>query len=60
MVRQIAKQHGKRIALLPGFGWLEKLPVRLAKKAFGSLTYARTDTVSEYDFEESVKRSENG
>lgn len=42
MVSMIAAAHGKKILLLPGFGWALKLMSRftgLVDKAFGSLTY---------------------
>lgn len=43
MVRQIAEANGKRIVLIPGFGWAMKLLRRVTPKvdkAFGSLCYA--------------------
>ena len=45
MVQQIAAANGKKLLLIPGFGWALKLlrPVTdLADKAFGSLCYDRS------------------
>ena len=42
LMTEVARNHGKRICLLPGFGWLLKLlegKVLLVGKVFGSLTY---------------------
>lgn len=42
LMTEVARNHGKRICLLPGFGWLLKLlegKVMLVEKVFGSLTY---------------------
>ena len=42
MVKMIAAAHGRKIYLIRGFGWMIKflsLFTKLAKKAFGSLTY---------------------
>ncbi len=49
MVKAIADAHGKKIYLIHGFGWVIKfmgLFIKLAKKAFGSLTYDKK--MSEY------------
>lgn len=66
MVRQIAAAHGKKICVIPGFGWALKLMSRvtgLVNKAFGNLSYDQT--AGRYkrdyqvcDFEESIRRTE--
>lgn len=49
LVKQIAQAHGKRVLLIPGFGWALMLlshAAELVNKAFGSLTYEQS--MSEY------------
>lgn len=49
MVKFIANNHGKKIKLVKGFGWIIKLSglfMRKINKAFGSLTYDKS--MSEY------------
>ena len=60
MVQLIAEQHGKKIVLTKVFNWAIKIaPVSVIKKAFGNLTYELVDTVGDFDFEESIRLSEN-
>lgn len=66
MVKVIAAAHGKKIALIPGFGWALKLMSHVTgvvNKAFGNLNYDQQ--ISKYKisyqvcgFEESIKRTE--
>lgn len=66
MVQLIAQAHGKRVRLLPGFGWMLKLlshftPV--VNKAFGSLCYdqemsAYPRNYRVYGLEESICKAE--
>lgn len=67
LVRMIAKAHGKRIALIPGFRWLLKLASHftgLVNKAFGSLCYDMSMSgyacaYQKYSLEESIALTEN-
>ena len=66
MARLIALAHGKKLAVIPGFGWALKLMshvTALVDKAFGSLTYDMS--LSEYreeyrivGLEESIQETE--
>lgn len=66
MVRQIAAANGKKIVMIPGFGWAMKLlrgVTGKVDKAFGSLCYAQS--LSEYkdnycltDLEQSILQTE--
>ena len=59
MVNKIADCHGKTIKLIPCFNRIIKsFPVGIIKKVFGNLTYEKSDTVSKYDFYESIELSE--
>lgn len=58
MVKTIAECHGKKVRLVRGFGWLERMPSKLCRKVFGSLAYERTDTVDRYGFREAVRLTE--
>lgn len=59
MVKRIAEENGKTIRLVKLFnGILSVLPLNVVKKVFGSLTYEKCDTVSEFSFEESMKETE--
>lgn len=66
LVRMIAECHGKKVRLLPGFGWALTLLSHLTgyvNKAFGNLAYEKTlgDYKSEYrlwTLEESIKETE--
>lgn len=67
MVKAIAAAHGKKIVVIPGFGWALKLMsyvTGLVNKAFGNLSYDQE--ISKYkesyqvcSFEESIKRTES-
>lgn len=58
-IRLIALNHGKKVALIPVPSVLFKaLPIGAAKKAFGDLTYEKTDLVDRYSFIESVSLTE--
>lgn len=68
LVREAARCHGKRIVMVPGFGWLIRLAAKrvgVVSKVFGSLTYDqdmsrafRSD--DELSFEETIRRTEVG
>ena len=68
LVRQIARCHGRRVLLAPGFGWLIRLlekRVNAIDKLFGTLTYDQALSVAFADepqigFEESVRCTEVG
>ena len=66
MVSLIAKAHGKKLVLIPGFGWLLRLlesRVGVVGKVFGTLTYdlnmsdAFADK-SEISFADSISETE--
>ena len=58
-IRLIAMNHGKKVRLIPVPGKLfKKIPAGAARKAFGDLTYEKTDAVSRYSFVESVSLTE--
>ena len=66
LVEEVARQSGKRIHLLPGFGWLLKLlesKVSLVEKVFGSLTYDQQMSqafrpADELDFATTIQQTE--
>ena len=59
MVKIIAEIHGKRIRMVSFFNWLIKnIPLQIVRKAFGDLTYEKTDIVSKYGFRESILLTE--
>lgn len=66
LMQQIAAAHGKRIRLIPGFGWALKLLSHctgLVNKAFGSLSYHRELSAYRQDYclyslEESIQLTE--
>lgn len=66
LVQEVAAQSGKRIRLLPGFGWLLKLlegRVSLVEKVFGSLTYDQQMSqafrpADELDFAATIQQTE--
>lgn len=68
LVRQVAACHGKRMVMVPGFGWLIRAlsaRVGVLGKVFGTLTYDRDmsrDFVSDHEltFQETVRRTEVG
>ena len=66
MVRQIARCHGKRVHLVPGFGWLTRWlagRVSTVDKLFGNLTYDQALSASlteEKDFAETIRLTEVG
>lgn len=52
IVREIAKCHGRRILIVPGFGWLLKIMSHFApivNKAFGNMVYDR-ELCGDYDY----------
>lgn len=58
MVSLIAQNNGKDIRLTKAFNCFLKLPANVLKKVFGNLTYEKTDTISLFDFNESVRLTE--
>ena len=66
MVAAIAQAHGKKVILIPGFGWALKLMSRvtgLVNKAFGSLSYDRELSVYKenywkMDLQKSIEETE--
>lgn len=61
MVREIAKEHDKRIKLTRAFNLgIKTIPVGIVKKVFGSLTYEKVDLVDKFDFYRSIKLTECG
>ena len=68
LVKMIAEVHGKKIRVIPGFGWALKIAgvfSELVDKAFGSLSYEtgmstyRNNTYMKYNLNESIKITEN-
>lgn len=68
LVRLIAGIHGKKLLVIPGFGWALKLlshVTGLVDKAFGSMCYDQTlsdyqEDYQRYTLEESIKLTEGG
>ena len=68
MMREIARCHGRRLRLVPGFGWLVSLLARRVTaldKAFGSLTYDQAMSAAFADepqpsFAETIRLTEEG
>lgn len=67
MVQTIARVHGKKLHLIPGFGWLLKLMAHATgyvNKVFGNLSYeqelSKIDGIRYQliDFEKSIRRTE--
>lgn len=66
MVRSIARCHGKKMLVIPGFGWLIRLAesrVGVVGKVFGTLTYDKEMSSAyaaegQLDFEETIRRTE--
>lgn len=66
VIAQIAKTHGKRCVLIPGFGWALKLmshTTGLVNKAFGNLAYDQSMSVykepyQKYSLQEAIERTE--
>lgn len=71
LVKLIAEVHGKKVRLIPGFGWALKIMskvIGLANKAFGSLSYeagmseyvknGETVDYRKVDLKESIRRAE--
>ena len=66
MVACIAKCHGKKLVLIPGFSWLIRLAesrVGVVGKVFGTLTYDQDMSrafagAGQLDFEETIRRTE--
>lgn len=59
MVKEIAEIHGNKMRLTKAFSWMLKfLQIGIVNKVFGDLTYEAVDTVSNYGFKESIKRTE--
>lgn len=67
LVKTIARCHGKKVVLLPGFDWLIRMAEKrteLASKVFGSLTYDQSmseafSDVGQISFEETIRRTED-
>lgn len=66
MVREIARCHGRRVRLVPGFGWLIRWMagrVSTVDKLFGDLTYDQAlsaPVTDEMDFAETIRLTEVG
>lgn len=66
LVKMIAEAHGKKMLLIPGFGWLLKLAghaTSLVNKAYGNLIYDADLSVYRDKYQiislaESIKRTE--
>ena len=59
MVREVAKQNGKRIWTFRIFNpILQCFQVSVLKKVFGNLIYEKKDLINKYSFEESIKMTE--
>ena len=66
MVTAIARCHGKKLMVIPGFGWLIRLAesrVGVVGKVFGTLTYDKSMSQAFADdglisFEETIRRTE--
>ena len=66
VISLIAKAHGKRCALIPGFGWALKILAHatgLVNKAFGNLAYEQAMSVykqpyQKYSLQEAIERTE--
>ena len=59
MVNQIAQEHGRTIRLTVVLNWAIRIsPFGIVKKVFGNLTYEKTDLVSQYGFEDSIRMTE--
>jgi len=66
VIAQIAKAHGKRCMLIPGFGWALKIlshVTGLVNKAFGNLAYDQCMSVyklpyQKYSLREAIERTE--
>ena len=67
MVTAIARCHGKKLRVLPGFGWLIRMAesrVGMAGKVFGTLTYDMSMSrafadAGQLSFEETIRRTED-
>lgn len=66
MVREIARCHGRRVRLVPGFGWLIRWMagrISTVDKLFGDLTYDQAlsaPVTDEIDFAETIRLTEVG
>ena len=68
MVRRIAACHGRKLRLVPGFGWLLDAAAKrvgVAGKVFGTLTYDQRMSAAfrdeaELSFDETIRRTEVG
>lgn len=59
MVRLISESHGKKIWFTSLFNRaISYVPVSIVKKAFGNLTYELVDTVGTFNFQDSIKLTE--
>ena len=66
LVKMIGEAHGKRIVLIPGFGWALKLLgclTGIVNKAFGSLSYDKSLSeykceYQKYSLQESIEKTE--
>lgn len=67
LVKAVAECHGKKLRVIPGFGWLIRLAqsrVGVVGKVFGSLTYDQAMSAAfadagQMDFEETIRRTED-
>lgn len=66
LVREIARCHGRRVRLVPGFGWLIRWMagrISTVDKLFGDLTYDQAlsaPVTDEIDFAETIRLTEVG
>ena len=59
MVKQIAREHGKKIKLVNWFNWAIRFgKPEIVKKVFGSLVYEPVDLENKYGLEESIGLTE--
>jgi len=67
LVKAVAACRGKKMLIIPGFGWLIRLAERrvgVVGKVFGSLTYDQAMSTAfaqagQLDFEETIRRTED-
>ena len=59
MVKLIAENNNRHIRLVRVFNWgIKILPVNVIRKVFGDLTYEKVDTIDAFDFETSIRLTE--
>lgn len=61
MVKRIAYYSGRPMVLFRTFnGLIQRIPIDMIQKVFGSLTYDKTDLCGYVSFEDSIRMSERG